>query len=120
MTDYEYKSGNSGMFRHSGGGAGARNPFPWIGHPRERESTYPIQPRFALADAAWADDLAAFQALVTADQFDRAMSFVRDGGFKIATTDVPDDPEGTRTAFVARVRAQWPSTQRDCLAGSGW
>jgi hypothetical protein len=115
MTDYVFRDGVSGMMRHATGGPNAN--FPWIGHPRERTNTFPVQPRFALADAAWADDLASFQALVNANEFVKAMNFVRDGGFRIATTDVPEEH---RTAFIARARMELGVAHREILAGPGW
>ena len=117
MTDYSYQSGSSGLMHHTSGGPEASRHWPWIGHPRDREGAFPVQPRFALADAAWAADLAAFEALANASEFERAMRFVKANGFRIATTDIPS---GVRTAFIAWVASNWPSVDSDCRSGSGW
>jgi hypothetical protein len=115
MTDYVFRNGVSGMMRHATGGPNAN--YPWIGHPRERTTAFPRQPRFALGDAAWADDLATFQALVNANEFMKAIDFLRNSGFRIVTTDVP---EAHRTAFIARTRMEIGAAHRGILAGDGW
>lgn len=117
MTDYIYENGTSGSMRHASGGLGARNGYPWIGHPRERRSALPHQPRFALSGPAWSEDQATFQAHVAANNFDRAMTFIVEGGFTIQPADIP---EPHRAQFVAWVRGNANVAARDCLAGAGW
>jgi hypothetical protein len=122
MTDYVFQSGSAGKMRHASGGSGAKNPYPWIGHPRERASARPEQPRFALSGAAWAEDLATFQGLVTASAFGKAVTFITNNGFKIEATDVP---EASRAAFIGWTRANLGDRSRtlaasEILSGEGW
>lgn len=114
MTDYVSRNG---LIRHA-----ASKNFPWIGHPRDRLVTFPQQPRFAISGEAWAADLATFQALASANSFGRATDFVRNNGFRIATTDVP---EPVRDAFIAWVGQNLGPIQRavaasEILTGPGW
>jgi hypothetical protein len=117
MTDYVFRNGTSGLLRHA-----ASRDCPWIGHPRDRAVSFPQQPRFALSGEPWAADRAKFEELASASNFERACDFVRNSGFKIATTDVP---EPVRDAFIAWAGQNLGPIQRtvaasEILMGPGW
>src|SRR5688572_20769197 len=112
MTDYVFRDGVSGTMRHALG-----KDFPWIGHPRDRASQFPHQPRFAISGEAWAEDLAEFQALVSANDFRGAHQFADRNGFRVALDDVP---EAMRAAFKTWMLVNVASHQRDILGGDGW
>jgi hypothetical protein len=112
MTDYVFRNGVSGMMRHE-----LARGAPWIGHPRDRDSQFPHQPRFAISGEAWAEDLATFQALVSANDFAGAYRFADRNGFRVTLDDVP---EGLRDAFKTWVQVNVARHQREIIGGDGW